>query len=79
MAARQRIHEVYKAKDGFRWRLTAPNGNIIACSGEAYPTNALAIKAARSLFDAAKPVLLTYDVIRRGKVVDQATERLVSP
>lgn len=26
----------YKAKDGWRWRLTASNGRIIAESGEAY-------------------------------------------
>lgn len=78
MAARQRICEVYEAKDGFRWRLTAPNGNVIACGGEAYPTNALAVKAARSIYDNTKPVMLTYNVIRRGKVVDQATEALVA-
>lgn len=27
---------VYKAKDGYRWRLTASNGRILADSGEAY-------------------------------------------
>lgn len=27
---------VYWAKDGWRWRLTAPNGKIIADSGESY-------------------------------------------
>lgn len=30
-----RFH-VYKAKDGWRWRLIASNGRIIADSGEAY-------------------------------------------
>lgn len=28
----------YKAKDGFRWKLVAVNGRIIADSGEAYTT-----------------------------------------
>lgn len=28
--------EVYKAKDGHRWRLKAANGKVIAESGEAY-------------------------------------------
>lgn len=27
---------IYKAKDGFRWRLRARNGKITAESGEAY-------------------------------------------
>lgn len=27
---------VYKAKDGWRWRRRAPNGEIVAESGEAY-------------------------------------------
>lgn len=31
--------ESYEAKDGFRWRLRAANGKIIAESGEAYTTN----------------------------------------
>lgn len=28
--------ETYRAKDGYRWRLKAENGKIIAESGEAY-------------------------------------------
>ena len=28
--------QIYKAKDGFRWRMVATNGNIVAESGEAY-------------------------------------------
>lgn len=27
---------VYRAKDGWRWRLVAPNGKVTADSGEAY-------------------------------------------
>lgn len=28
--------QVYKAKDGFRWRMWAKNGRLVAESGEAY-------------------------------------------
>lgn len=28
--------EVYKAADGWRWRVKAPNGRIVADSAEAY-------------------------------------------
>lgn len=28
--------EVYQAQDGFRWRMIANNGNIVADSAEAY-------------------------------------------
>lgn len=31
--------EVYKAKDGYRWRLKAANSEIVA-TGESYPTRA---------------------------------------
>lgn len=36
MAKRLPIFEYYQASDGWRWRLTSPNGKIIADSGEAY-------------------------------------------
>jgi hypothetical protein len=68
-----------EATDGHRWRLIAPNGNVIADSGEAYPTNALAVKAARSLFDLTKPVTLVYNVIRKGTVVGVEEEQIVVP
>lgn len=32
----RRLAEIYRAKDGWRWRLWAKNGRIIAESGEAY-------------------------------------------
>ena len=77
MATRTRRLEVYTTTDQqYRWRLIAPNGNIIADSGEAYPTNALAIKAARSLYDLTKPITLSYNVIRKGVVVRTEEERL---
>lgn len=34
-----KVH-IYEAKDGFRWRLRARNGRIVAESGEAYSTRA---------------------------------------
>lgn len=41
-----RMH-VYEARDGWRWRLKAQNGNVIADSGQRYATRRNAIKAAR--------------------------------
>ena len=77
MAARTRRLEVFAASDDqYRWRLVAPNGNVLADSGESYPTNALALKAARSLFDLTKPIVLVYNVIRKGVVVRTEEERL---
>ena len=76
--ARTRRLDIYADLAGtYRWRLTAPNGNVIADCGESYPTNALAIKAARSLFDLTKPITLSYSVIRRGVVVRTEEERIV--
>lgn len=33
---RRRTLVIYKAKDGWRWRLWSTNGHIVADSGEAY-------------------------------------------
>ena len=77
MAPRTRRLSVVPTTDNeYRWRLIAPNGNIIADSGESYPTNALALKAARSLFDLTKPVTLSYNVTRKGVVLRTEEERL---
>ena len=38
---------VYEAQDGWRWRLTANNGRIIADCGEAYESERNAVRAAR--------------------------------
>lgn len=43
------IVQVYEAADGWRWRLKAFNGRIVADSGEAYVTQANAKRAARRL------------------------------
>lgn len=74
---RTRRLEIYQdINESYRWRLVAPNGNIIAACGEPYPTNALAIKAARSLYDLTKPVTLSYSVIRGGKITRTEEERI---
>lgn len=43
-----KVH-VYQAVDGWRWRLKANNGRIVADSGEAYASRPNAIRAARRL------------------------------
>lgn len=40
---------VYKAADGWRWRMTARNGRTVADSGEAYKTRAGAYRASASI------------------------------
>lgn len=53
--------EVYPAKDGWRFRVVAHNGNIVADSGEAYTRKASALRAARRL-----PVIVASAVIVVG-------------
>lgn len=53
--------EIYQAKDGFRFRLKAGNGEVVA-TGESYPTRAAAIKGTQAVqraADGAKTVDLT--------------------
>lgn len=40
---------VYNAKDGWRWRMTAPNHRIVAESGEAYMRRSSAVRAAEAI------------------------------
>jgi uncharacterized protein YegP (UPF0339 family) len=40
---------IYQSSDGWRWRLKAANGRIVADGGEAYKSRANAIRAARRL------------------------------
>lgn len=52
----------YRAKDGWRWRLLAANGLVVAESGEAYATRAgcrRAIARVRELVDQA-PVEVAF-------------------
>jgi uncharacterized protein YegP (UPF0339 family) len=39
--------EIYQAHDGWRWRRTAPNGNIVGMSSEAYANKSDCIANAR--------------------------------
>ena len=47
------VLEVYKAKDGWRWRLIAKNNRIIA-TGEAHTRKADAERAVRTVVETAK-------------------------
>ena len=51
--------EVYQAADGHRWHLKAPNGKLIADSGEAYHDAAAATRSVNRL----KKVLATREVV----------------
>ena len=48
---RQPKFEVYPAADGYRWRLKAANGKIVAI-GEAYWRKADAVRSARAVLTA---------------------------
>lgn len=51
MAVRRAKIEKYEAKDGFRWRLKAVNGKIIADSSEAYSSASALDRAVASVQD----------------------------
>ncbi|HEX8226308.1 MAG TPA: DUF1508 domain-containing protein [Candidatus Saccharimonadales bacterium] len=44
--------EVYKSKNGYRWRLKAGNGEVVA-TGEEYSSKASAVKGCASVTKAA--------------------------
>jgi hypothetical protein len=44
--------EIYKAKDGYRWRLVAANGRIICESGEAFTRKPKPADLADKMIDA---------------------------
>ena len=46
--------DVYKAADGYRWRLLAGNNKIIADSGEAYTRERDAQRAAAKVCEACR-------------------------
>ena len=62
MTARPAQMRVYKAGDGWRWRLVSPNGRIIADSGESYITRAGARRAARTI--ATVSIVTYHDGVR---------------
>lgn len=43
--------DVFRAQDGWRWRLWARNGRIVADGGEAYTRKAAAVKACERIQD----------------------------
>lgn len=45
------VFDIFKAKDGWRWRLWARNGRMVAVSGETYKRKAAAIKQCENLQD----------------------------
>lgn len=50
---REPTMRIYLADDGWRWRLRAANGRIIASSGESFTRKASAVRAAHAVLDAA--------------------------
>lgn len=52
MAARKAKIEKYESKDGFRWRMKATNGKVIADSAEAYSSASALDKAVDSVITA---------------------------
>lgn len=42
---------IYKAKDGWRWRIRSRNGRIMADGGEAYTRQQSAERAVKTLLD----------------------------
>jgi uncharacterized protein YegP (UPF0339 family) len=53
--------EVYRAGDGFRWRHIAPNGEIVADSGEAYTRMHDAFRGAQTHKDTIGTAVVVYD------------------
>jgi uncharacterized protein YegP (UPF0339 family) len=51
---------IYFAKDGWRWRAQAGNGEIVSESGEAYEDKSYAIQAAKK-FGPTNAVIFTDD------------------
>ena len=45
------VFDVYRSKNGWRWRLWSRNGRIVAESGEAYKQRAAAIKGCEHIQD----------------------------
>lgn len=52
---------VYQSADGWRWRLVARNGRIVADSGEAYARKAGAIRACKAMQAYVLPQIVTVE------------------
>lgn len=53
--------EVYRGQDGWRWRLVAANGKIVADSGESYVKRSAILKA----IDRVKDLMAAAGVVER--------------
>lgn len=76
------MFEVYKARDGWRWRLKAVNGRIVAV-GEAYTRERDAIRSLNAVRAAAKeavkPVLTAEMLVAGGEyLLGQYPKTMVS-
>lgn len=62
--------EVYRARDGWRWRLKAANGRVVAV-GESYTRERDAIRSLNAVRTAAreavKPILTAEMLVRGGE------------
>lgn len=58
---RPKLH-IYQATDGWRWRLKARNGRIVADSAEAYSSRTKARNAADALYSHVRNATITEDV-----------------
>ena len=54
----RKYYEVYKAKDGFRWRLIS-NGKIVGDSGESYTRRSSVTRALKRTVKATHPIIHT--------------------
>ena len=68
--------EVYKAKDGWRWRKTAANGRIVAESGEGYTRYADCLEAAEEFADGEIVTPVTPARDEKDEANDAEQERL---
>lgn len=64
MVMRTGKFEVFKSKDGYRWRLKSVNGKVVAQS-EGYTRHAGALKACQAVFDASHGATI-YDLVKKA-------------
>ena len=56
------VFDVYRARDGWRWRLFARNGRVVAGSSLAYDRKAAAVVACKKLRDMGTSLIVTEGV-----------------
>jgi len=57
--------DVYKAEDGWRWRVRANNGRVLADGGEAYRRRSACVRGIEAASDIL--VFADYDALRAAK------------